>query len=57
MGVSVGVLDRLKGSDSLSAVIPALQKRLCLLSIGGYLFFVAISAYPMVLSGFVLRDW
>jgi hypothetical protein len=57
MGVSVGVLDRLKGSDSLSAVIPTLQKRLCLLSIGGYLFFVALSAYPMVLSGFVLRDW
>jgi len=57
MGASVGVLDRLKGKESLKALIPALQKRLCLASMAGYLFFVVIAVYPMVFSDFVLRDW
>jgi hypothetical protein len=56
MGVSVGVLDRLKGKESLKALIPALQKRHCLVSMTGYLLFVSIAIYPMIFSSFVLRD-
>jgi len=57
MGASVGVLERSKESGSLEAVIPFLQKRLCLLSMAGYMCFAALSAYPMVFSDFVLDDW
>jgi hypothetical protein len=53
-GMGAGVIDRLKGPRSLSMVIPALQKRLCLFSMAGFLTFALIATYPMVFKDFVL---
>jgi len=53
-GMGAGVIDRLKGPRSLSMVIPALQKRLCLFSMAGFLTFTLIATYPMVFKDFVL---
>jgi hypothetical protein len=55
-GTSVGVIERLKGSASLEAVVPSLQKRLCLISMSGYVFFTLIALYPMIFSDFVLQS-
>jgi hypothetical protein len=53
-GVATGVIEKLKGPASLAAVIPAVQKRLCLFSLGGFLIFTAIASYPLLFSDFVL---
>ena len=53
-GVGIGVLDRFKGIDSLQAVIPRIQYRLCLSALIGFALFGAIAAYPMVFSDFTL---
>jgi hypothetical protein len=38
-------------------VIPALQRKLSLLSMVGYVVFTAISTYPMVFSDFKLESY
>jgi hypothetical protein len=53
-GMSVGVIERIKGSESLRTVMPGLEKRLCLISMAGYMLFAGISVYPMIFSDFVL---
>ena len=53
-GVSVGVLGRFKGIESLRDTVPVFQKRLCVLSMSCFIIFVMISLYPMVFSDFVL---
>jgi len=53
-GVGTGVIERLKGPRSLSLVIPALQRRLCLFSMAGFLTFALIATYPMVFKDFAL---
>jgi hypothetical protein len=53
-GTSVGVIERFKGSESLRTVMPGLEKRLCLISMAGYMLFAGISVYPMIFSDFVL---
>jgi hypothetical protein len=53
-GVSVGVLQCFKGRPSLEAVIPGLQKKLCLVSLLGYAIFTLIATYPQVFSSFRL---
>jgi hypothetical protein len=53
-GMGAGVIDRLKGPRSLSTVIPALQRRLCLFSMAGFITFALIAAYPMMFKDFVL---
>ncbi len=53
-GMGTGVIERLKGPDSLLKIIPALQRRLCLFSLGGFLIFTLIATYPMLFSDFVL---
>ena len=53
-GMGTGVIERLKGPRSLSGVIPALQRRLCLFSMAGFLAFALIAAYPMIFKDFVL---
>ena len=53
-GVGTGVLERLKGPESLAGVIPALQKRLCLFSMAGFVIFALIATYPMIFSDFSL---
>lgn len=53
-GVGAGVLEALKGPDSLAGVIPHLQKRLAILSMGAFLIFTLIATWPMVFSDFVL---
>lgn len=56
-GLGVGILDRLKYSPSLDAVIPIFQKHLCLLSMIGYMLFTVISVYPMIFSDFRLDGY
>jgi hypothetical protein len=53
-GSGVGVLERFKLRRSLHSVIPATQKKLCVLTIGGDLLLIAVAGYPMLFSGFVL---
>jgi len=52
-GIGTGVIQRLKG-PSLGTVIPALQRRLCLFSMAGFLTFALIATYPMIFTDFVL---
>jgi len=56
-GLGVGVLDRLRLSASLVNLVPVLQKRLCLLSMIGYILFAAISVYPILFSDFKLEGY
>lgn len=56
-GIGVGVLDRWKNGASSGEVIPILQKRLCLLSMFGYILFTVISAYPMIFFDFSLHGY
>lgn len=53
-GMGAGVIEGLKGPRSLSSVLPALQKRLCLISMAAFLVFALIASYPMVFGDFVL---
>jgi len=53
-GIGTGVIDRLKGAESLAEAIPRLQRRLCLFSLAGFLIFTLIAVYPLVFSDFVL---
>jgi hypothetical protein len=52
-GMGTGVIERLKGPSSLATVIPALQRRLCLFSMAGFLTFTLIATYPMIFNDFV----
>jgi hypothetical protein len=56
-GAGVGVIERFKEVPSLKAVIPKLQKKLCLTSMIGYIIFIVISVYPMVFSDFKLEGY
>ncbi len=53
-GMGIGVLDRFKGIDSLTAVIPKIQHRLCLTVLIGFAIFGGIAVYPMIFSDFKL---
>ncbi len=53
-GMGTGVIERLKGPQSLSTLIPALQRRFCLLSMGGFLVFTLIASYPIFFADFIL---
>ena len=53
-GIGAGVLDRFKGSSSLSEIMEPLQKRLSFLSMAGFITFALLATYPMVFSDFVL---
>lgn len=52
-GVGTGVLEQLKGPESLSKVLPTLQRRLSLISMAGFLIFALMAIYPMIFSDFV----
>jgi hypothetical protein len=53
-GMGTGVIARWNGPRSLSMVIPALQRRLCLFTMAGFLTFTLIATYPMIFKDFVL---
>ncbi|UCG38950.1 MAG: hypothetical protein JSV00_01575 [bacterium] len=53
-GAGTGVLGLLKGPPSLEAVIPSLQRRLCLFSMAGFAIFTLMATWPMVFGDFVL---
>lgn len=53
-GMGVGVLDRFVSVDSLSTIVPALQRRYALMSLGANVLTTAIAAYPMIFSDFRL---
>jgi hypothetical protein len=55
MGASVGILDRLKGPDSLREIIPSAQRKLCMGSLICFALFMALAVYPMVSSSFKLE--
>ena len=54
MGMGVGIIDHFKKKASLRSVVPALQKKLCLVSMGGFVVFTLICLYPMLFSDFRL---
>ena len=54
-GMGTGVLEYLKGPESLAKLLPAFQKRLCALSMAGFVVFALIATYPMVFTDFVLN--
>ena len=56
-GLSVGLLERVKGPESLSRVIPLFQRRLSTAALVGFLAFTLITVYPMVFSDFVLEGY
>ncbi|MFO7716767.1 hypothetical protein [Desulfosarcina sp.] len=56
-GAGVGVLARFQQIDSLSATIPAVQKKLCAACMIAYILFVAISGYPIVFTDFSLEGY
>jgi hypothetical protein len=53
-GMGTGVLEILRGPESLSAVIPSLQRRLSLVSMAGFAIFTLIATWPIIFSDFVL---
>jgi hypothetical protein len=55
MGLGVGLLNRYRGIPSLKEEILQIQKRLCLGSMTGNLFFTAMASYPMIFSDFTLQ--
>lgn len=56
-GIGVGVLERLKGPESLETRLPSIQRTLCLVAMIGFLAFAAISTWPMVFSDFTLEGY
>lgn len=54
--MGVGMLGWFKHCGSLTAIVPAIQKRLCLTSIAGYVLFAATAGYKMVFSDFRLLE-
>lgn len=55
-GFGVGLLDRYRDVPSLRQRLPAIERRLVLISLAGYLLFAAVSSYPMVFSDFRLNS-
>ena len=55
-GLSVGVMERYREIASLKPVIPNLQRKSCLISLGGFGIFVLLASYPMVFSPFSMLD-
>ncbi len=55
-GVGTGVIEIWKDPPSLSTVIPPLQKRLCLVSMAGFIIFTLIATWPMLFSDFILSS-
>jgi hypothetical protein len=53
-GMSVAVIDRFKRVDSLKSIIPELQKKLCMVSMSGFIIFTLIVTYPMIFCDFKL---
>jgi hypothetical protein len=53
-GAGVGVIDAFGAKRSLVHVVPRMQKRLCILSVSGYILLTAVASYPLVFSDFRL---
>ena len=56
-GMGAGALMPFRKTGSLTEVIPRLQRRLVLVSMGCYLVFAAITAYRMIFSSFILEGY
>ena len=56
-GISVGVVERYKTVASLAGMHIKFQRRLCWISLGGYLLFTLIATYPIVFSDFKLSGY
>ena len=57
LGMAIGVLDRFKDKTTMQTIIPALQNRLCLISMSSYIVFALICLYPMLFSEFKLMGY
>ncbi len=53
-GAGVGVIDAFSAKLSLARVVPRMQKKLCILSVSGYILLSVVSSYPLVFSDFRL---
>ncbi len=56
-GIGAGLLMPFRGVKSLSAVLPAFQKRLALISAISFLIFMFIVTYRMVFTDFILEGY
>lgn len=56
-GAGIGVLDRFRQYTSLAAIIPVVQKKLCLTCMMAYIVFVGIASWPIVFTDFSLRGY
>ena len=56
-GASVGIIGRFKKKVSLAGIIPRIQKRLCWLSLLGYVLFTLRVTYPVLFSDFTLTGY
>ena len=56
-GTGTGVLELVKGPISLEDILPDLQRKLCLVSMVGFVFFAVIATYPIVFSDFKLTGY
>ncbi|WP_373500390.1 hypothetical protein [Desulfococcus sp.] len=56
-GMGVGMLERVRGPESLERRLPSIQQRLCLVAMIGFFVFAAISTWPMVFSDFILEGY
>lgn len=56
-GAGVGVIRPFRKHASLTAIIPAVQKKLCLTTMIAYILFIVISGYPMVFTDFRLGGY
>jgi hypothetical protein len=56
-GTGVGLLMPFKGIASLSEIVPSLQRRLALASLGLFIAFAAIATYPIVFTDFILEGY
>ncbi len=54
-GGGVGVLDRIGNAASLRAFLPEWQRRLCSISLAGFLAFALMATYPILFSDFSLE--
>jgi len=56
-GMGVGLLERVRGPESLETRLPSLQRRLSLIAMIACLIFVMISTWPMLFSDFTLEGY
>lgn len=56
-GTAVGVIETARRRPSLRETVPAIQRKLCLISMVCFLLFTGIASYPILFSDFILEGY